>query len=157
MLLSYCLDYLSAKPEIDATRIAVYGEGLSAPLATGIAVADRRVAAAICDGGLWSWIRVRASIDWMTRTSGVLDERACSAHRSRLARRLKCPILVLSGGRSIVSVSEAVKLEADCKAASIDLELLLPPTPEGVFEEFVACDDGVFKWLERKFERASAS
>lgn len=157
MLLSYCLDYLSAKPQIDATRIAIYGEGLSAPLATGIAVADRRVAAAICDGGLWRWTRVRASIDWMTRTSDVLNERVSSAHRLRLARRLKCPILVVAGGRSIASVSEAIKLEADCKTASIDLELLLPPKPERVFENFVACDDGVFKWLERKFERASAS
>lgn len=155
MLLSCCLDYLSARPEIDATGIAIYGEGLSAALATGSAVADRRVAAAICDGGLWSSTRVRASIEWMTRTSDVLDEGPSSAQRSRLARRLRCPILVVAGGRSIVSVSEAAKLQADCTAASIDLELLLPSTPEAAFENFVACDEGVFKWLERKFERFS--
>jgi len=157
MLLSCCLDYLSARPEIDATRIAIYGEGLSAALATNFAVADRRVAAAICDGGLWSWTRIRASIEWMTRTADLPDEGLSSAQRSRLARRLRCPILVVAGERTIVGVSEAIKLEADCTAASIDLELLLPPTQEGGFENFVACDEGVFKWLERKFERASAS
>lgn len=157
MLLSCCLDYLSARPEIDATRIAVYGEGLSAAVATNFAVADRRVAAAICDGGLWSWTRIRASIEWMTRTADVPDEGLSSSQRSRLARRLKCPILVVAGERSIVSASEAIQLEADCTAADIDLELFLPPAPEGGFENFVACDEGVFKWLERKFERASAS
>ncbi|PJG50596.1 hypothetical protein CVM73_35370 [Bradyrhizobium forestalis] len=157
MLLSCCLDYLSARPEIDATRIAIFGEGLSAALATACAVADRRIAAAICDGGLWSWTRLRASIEWMTRTADLPDEGLSSAQRSRLARRLRCPVLVVAGERSLFGVSEAIKLEAECTATSIDLELLLPPTPEGGLENFVACDEGVFKWLERKFEHATAS
>lgn len=157
MLLSGCLDYLCTRPGIDATRIAIYGEGLSAALATNCAVADRRVAAAICDGGLWSWTRIRASIEWMTRTADLPDEGLSSAQRSRLARRLRCPVLVVAGERSLVGVSEAIKLEAECTATSTDLELLWPPTPEGGLENFVACDEGVFKWLERKFEHASAS
>lgn len=157
ILLSCCLDYLLTLPEIDGARIAVYGEGLSAALATNFAVADRRVSAAICDGGLWGWTRTRSSIEWMTRIDETPDEGLSSTQRSRLATRLKCPILVVAGERGIVNASEAIKLKADCAAASIDLELLMPPTPEGGFENFMACDEAVIKWLERKFERAQTS
>lgn len=157
-LLSACLDYLSARHEVDRSRIGVYGEGLSAALATDFALADRRIAAAVCDGGLWSWARTQASISWITGTSHLLDDPSASAHRSRLARRLKCPILVVAGGRSIVSVPEGIKLESDCTAARIDLKLFMPPlapTPVGEFENFGACDNDIFAWLEQKLADTS--
>ncbi|MCK1743735.1 hypothetical protein IVA80_23515 [Bradyrhizobium sp. 139] len=56
-LLSSCFDYLSGRPEVDGSRIAIYGDGLSAVLATDFAAYDRRIAAAVCDGGVWSWTR----------------------------------------------------------------------------------------------------
>ncbi|MDH2356488.1 hypothetical protein QCM80_38430 [Bradyrhizobium sp. SSUT112] len=157
ILLSCCLDHLSTLPEIDASRMAIYGDGLSAALATNFAATDRRVSAAICDGGLWSWTRTRSSIEWMTRTAETPDDGLSSTQRSRLARKLRCPILVVAGECSIVNASEAIKLEADCASASIELELLIPRTPEGAFENFMACDEAAFEWLERKFERAPAS
>ncbi|MCK1727130.1 hypothetical protein [Bradyrhizobium sp. 142] len=148
--LSSCLDYLCAQQEVDASRIGIYGEGLSAALATDSALADRRIAAAVCDGGLWTWARTQASISWMTETSHLPDGHLASAHRSRLARRLKCPILVVAGGRSIVSIPEAIKLESDCRAARIDLKLLMPrlaSISDGEFENFAACDEVIFAWL----------
>lgn len=154
-ILSSCLDYLSAQQEVDACRIGIYGEGLSAALATHFALADRRIAAAVCDGGVWSWARTQASIWWMTGTSHLLDDHLASAHRSRLARRLKCPVLVVAGGRSIVSVPEGIKLESDCTAARIDLRLLMPR--DGEFEHFAARDEDIFTWLEHKLAHASAS
>ncbi|MCK1727582.1 hypothetical protein [Bradyrhizobium sp. 142] len=159
-ILSSCLDYLSARPEVDASRLGIYGEGLSAALATDSALADRRVAAAVCDGGLWNWARTQASISWMTRTSHVLDDQSASVLRSRLARRLKCPILIVAGGRSIVSIPEAIKLESNCTAARIDLKLLMPrlgPISDGEFDNFAACDEDIFAWLEHKLAHASAS
>ncbi|MDE5458962.1 alpha/beta hydrolase [Bradyrhizobium sp. CSA112] len=153
MLLSCCLDYLSARPEVDASRIGVYGEGLSAVLATDFAVSDRRVAAAVCDGGLWNFTRVLASVGWMTRTANVVDEDVLSARRSRLVRQLRCPVLVVAGGRGIVSLSEAIKLQADCTEARIDLELTMPQmTQTGEIENFVSSDDRIFGWLEQKLK-----
>lgn len=152
-LLSCCLDYLSARPDIDATRIGIYGEGLSAALATDVAVSDRRVAAAVCDGGLWSWARVLASVNWVTRKPDVLDEDVVSELRSRLVRQVRCPVLVVVSGRGVVSVPEAIKLQADCTAARSDLELFIPRsawTSVGEIENFVTSDDRVFGWLERK-------
>ncbi|UPJ94935.1 S9 family peptidase [Bradyrhizobium sp. 172] len=158
-ILSSCLDYLSAQPEVDASRIGIYGEGLSAALATDSALADRRIAAAVCDGGIWNWARTKASISWMTGTSHLLDDQLASAHRSRLARRLKCPILVVVGGHSIVSVPEGIKLESDCTAARLDLKLLMPPVEPnlgGESENFAACDNDIFAWLEHKLAQTFA-
>lgn len=155
-----CLDYLSARREVDASRIGIYGEGLSAALATDSALADRRITAAVCDGGLWNWARTQASISWMTGTSHLLDDHSASAHRSQLARRLKCPALVVAGGRSVVSVREGIKLEADCTTARIDLKLLMPRlelTPGGDFENSAACDEDIFAWLEQKLAHTKTS
>ncbi|WP_156439533.1 alpha/beta hydrolase [Bradyrhizobium valentinum] len=158
-MLSCCVDYLSGRSDVDADRIGVYGEGLSAALATDLAVPDRRVAAAVCDGGLWNCVRMRASVDWMTRTEATIDEDIISARRLRLLRRLGCPVLVVAGGRSIVSVSEALKLQTDCFATRIDLELAMPRmigTVAANKENFVVADDCIFSWLERKLTYAAS-
>ncbi|MET4121639.1 hypothetical protein ABIB85_008075 [Bradyrhizobium sp. JR1.5] len=159
-LLSCCLDYLSDRSDVDPTRIGVYGEGLSAVLATDFAVSDRRIAAAVCDGGLWNWARTLTSVRWMTGTAAdVVGEDVASVRRSRLVRQLRCPVLVVVGGRGTVSASEAIKLQAECRAARIDLELVMPRTtlpPKGI-DNFVTSDDCVFGWLERKLIHSSAS
>ncbi|MFK4529309.1 hypothetical protein ABIF90_007290 [Bradyrhizobium japonicum] len=157
-LLSCCLDYLSARPDIDATRMGVYGEGLSAALATDFALSDRRIAAAVCDGGLWRSARTAASVGWITKTADAAAEEAVCADRLRSVRQLRCPILVVAGGRGLVSVSEAIKLQADCAGARIDLELAMPrmtPTPVGQIENFVTSDNSIFDWLEHKLAQTN--
>lgn len=158
-MLSCCLDYLAARPNVDASRIGVYGEGLSAVLATDFALCDRRIGAAVCDGGLWHWARTLAAVGWISGNADVMDEESLSARRSRLVRQLRCPALVVAGGRGAVSESEAVKLQVDCEMARIDLELAIPRialTSLGEIENFVASDDGIFGWLEHKLTRSSA-
>lgn len=151
ILLSYCLEFLSVRPGVDVNRIGVYGDGLSAALASRFAAFDDRVAAAVCDGGLWNWTWSLASVSWMTRAVDELD--VLSAGRSRLITQLRCPVLVVAGGRGVVSVSEALKLQADCMAMQIDLELAIPRLmriAEEQIEDFVNSDDCIFRWLERK-------
>lgn len=159
-LLSCSLDYLAARSDVDATRIGVYGEGHSAVLATNFAVSDRRLAAAVCDGGLWNWARTRASVGWITRTFDIPDDHAASVERSRMMRQIRCPVLVVTGGRGAVCASEAVKLQADCMAARIDVELAMTRmarTPGGEIENFVVSDGCIFEWLERRLvDRALA-
>lgn len=160
MLLSCCLDHLAARPEVDDTRIGVFGEGLSAILATDFAASESRVAAAVCDGGLWNLARRLASVAWMTGTADEMNEDVLSARRSHLVRQLTCPVLVVAGGRGIVSASEAIKLQAECVAARIDLEVAMPRmirTHAGDVENFVVADDVIFGWLERKLADCSVS
>ncbi|QQO35583.1 hypothetical protein JJC00_08245 [Bradyrhizobium diazoefficiens] len=159
-LLSSCLEYLSLRPDVDASRIGIYGEGLSAALATDFAVSDRRVAAAVCDGGLWNWAWSEASVGWLTRTADVVDEDAASTRRSRLVQQLRCPVLVVAGGSSMVRATEAIEFQADCAAARVDLELAMPrvaQTPLGEIENFVVSDERIFRWLEDKLAHTSTS
>lgn len=158
-LLSCCLDYLSLRPDVDHHRIGVYGEGLSAALATDFAMSNRGVAAAVCDGGLWKWTRTKASVGWMTGAEDLTDETIVSARRSRLVRQLKCPVLVIAGGCGAVSVSEAVKLQADCMGSNVDLEVVMPRIArcsEGEIENFVASDHCIFGWLQDKLAQSAA-
>lgn len=151
ILLSYCFDFLSVRPGVDVNRIGVYGDGLSAALASDFAAFDDRVAAAACDGGLWNWARSLACVSWMTKAVDEVD--VLSAGRSRFIRQLRCPVLVVAGGRGVVSVSEALKLQADCMAMQIDLEVAIPPLmriADEQIEDFVNSDDCIFRWLERK-------
>lgn len=155
-LLSCCLDYLSVRPDVDAGRIAVFGEGLSAALATDLAASDHSVAAAVCDGGLWNRVRTRSGISWITRgVDGAAQHDAISARRAQLT----CPALVVAGGRGFVSLSEAIQLQADCIAAGGNLDLAVPriiSSSGGLIENFVTSDDSIFGWLEHKLSSASA-
>ncbi|WP_271554965.1 alpha/beta hydrolase [Bradyrhizobium sp. CCBAU 45394] len=158
-LLSSCLDYLSARPGVDAARIGVYGEGMSAALATDFAASDRRLAAVVCDGGLWNWTRMRASVGWMTGVADAPEQGRVTAHRTQLMRRLRCPVLVVTGGRGFVSVSEAMKLQTECIEERIDLDLAMPrmiKSSGGCIENFVTLDDCIFGWLKQKLAFSAA-
>ncbi|KYH01513.1 hypothetical protein SE91_26025 [Bradyrhizobium sp. DOA1] len=157
MFMSCCMDYLSTRSDVDATRIGVYGDGLSAPLATDLAVFDDRVAAAVCDGGLWNLARTLASVDWLTRTADAPDEEVVSARRLRVVRRPRWPVLVVAGGRGIVSAAEAMKLLVD---DTPDLQLAIPrmiTTDGDEVENFLTADDRIFGWLEHKLVLNSPS
>lgn len=76
-------------------------------------------------------------------------------HAELNTRQGACPILLMAGGRGMVSIQEAIKLQADCGAADIDVELAIPrmiSPPVGEIENFVTLDDSVFGWLGRKLE-----
>lgn len=159
-MFSCCIDYLSAQADVDPARLGVYGEGLSAALATDFAASDDRVAAAVCDGGLWDWARRMASIGWITGSSDVADKEAVSASRSRFMRQLKCPALLVAGSRGTVHPSEAIKLQAECAEAGVHLDVEIAPVAQtalGEIENFVKVDDFVFGWLECKLANGSAT
>ncbi|MGY3146438.1 hypothetical protein ACVWYQ_003437 [Bradyrhizobium sp. USDA 3397] len=153
IVLSHCLDHLSVRPDVDSSRIGIYGDGLSASLATECAAYDRRIAAAVCDGGIWNWTRSLRSIDWMTSTDDSVDRDMVSGHHSRLARLPNCPILVEAGGRGLVSVCEAIKLQTVCMAARIDVDLVMPQLIRGGLrggvDNFVSSDGCIFSWLQK--------
>ncbi|MCK1691726.1 hypothetical protein [Bradyrhizobium sp. 145] len=160
MFLSCCVDYLLTRSDIDAARIGVYGDGLSAALATDFAASDSRVAAAVCDGGIWNLARMLAFVDWLARSADLPNEDVVSVRRLQLLRRLRCPVLVVAGGRGIVTASEAMKLLRDGPTTPHDLQFARsrPTTIDaGEVENFVTSDDRIFGWLERQLVLSSLS
>jgi acetyl esterase/lipase len=143
------LDYLEARPDVDSRRIAVYGEGAGASHASRLALLDRRIAAAVCDGGIAAPIMRRASLRWM---SGVGP--AASSPASLLpSRRIPCPLLVVVGSRSMVWEEDALALQAGYRQAGADCSTVVPnciPHPLGEAENFIAVDDFILEWLDSK-------
>ncbi|MBC9882526.1 alpha/beta hydrolase [Bradyrhizobium sp. INPA01-394B] len=151
------LDYLEARPDVDPQRIAIYGEGVGAAHASRLAFSDRRIAAAICDGGLATPVMRRA---WLRRSSGLepavddgIADDGIASDASRPSRRIPCPLLVVVGSRSMVTEQDALKLQAGYRQAGADCAVAVPnriPHPLGEVENFVAVDDFIFEWLDGK-------
>ena len=97
--ISSWMDYLVERVDIDPRRVAVFGDGLGAALATRGASFDGRFRAAVCDAGIWE-LHERAFL--AARQTGCRNsqdfageiDRLC---RSSTARNIHCPILVALG------------------------------------------------------------
>ncbi|WP_439370227.1 alpha/beta hydrolase [Bradyrhizobium sp. PMVTL-01] len=147
-ILQCWLDYLEARPDVDAQRIGIYGEGAGASHASRLVLSDCRVAAAVCDGGLLRSITRQASVDWITGVEGVAS--MCPLPSSR---RMDCPLLMVVGSRSMVREQEALELQAGYRQAGADCSVVVPnliPYPQGEVENFIAVDDFIFEWLDAR-------
>jgi dienelactone hydrolase len=147
------LDYLDSRADVDSNRIGVYGEGAGASHASRLACSDRRIAAAVCDGGFWASHRLRASVRWIT---GVWHEVGGGGPTRSLptARHVPCPILVAVGRRSMVREEDALELQAAYHQSGAHCSVVIPNairSPLGEVENFVAVDDFVFDWFDDKF------
>ncbi|MCK1716520.1 alpha/beta hydrolase [Bradyrhizobium sp. 141] len=150
------LDYLEARSDVDSRRIAIYGEGTSACYASRLALSDRRIAAAVCDGGLLSPLMRRASLRWMSGSGQAVPD-AASTRSSLPSRRLPCPLLMVVGSRSLVWEQDALDLQAGYRQSGADCSVVVPNNvlhPLGEVENFIAVDDFVFDWLDSKLGTA---
>jgi hypothetical protein len=90
---SSVLDYLLTRNDVDETRIAILGDGGgSSFVARGIAM-DQRLAAAVCDGGVWDLLER----NFLSRRLSSGDAVVTSGSARSLAQTLKCPVLVTVG------------------------------------------------------------
>jgi hypothetical protein len=155
-ILQCWVDYLEARPDVDPQRIAIYGEGAGASHASRLALADRRIAAAVCDGGLLTSVMRRASLRWMTGAAQAVDD-GTSTGSLLPSRRIPCPLLTVVGSRSMVREQEALELQAGYRQAGADCSIVVPnriPHPQGEVENFIAVDNFVFQWLDSKLGAA---
>lgn len=160
MRFACCVDYLLSRHDVDAKRIAVYGDGFAAESATRFAICDRRVAAAVCDGGLWDSVRMRGAIEWIAGQEGHLSDETASVRRSRLARKIKCPFLVIANEQGVSSILEAIALQVECKEQGVGMDLHIPraiQAPRGAIEGMISANEFIFDWLEFKLATVRGS
>lgn len=151
-ILQCWLDYLEARPDVDSQRIAVYGEGAAASHASRLALLDRRMAAAVCDGGIATPVMRRASLRWMIGVEQAVRDGASTVSLPP-SRRISCPLLVVVGSRSTVWEEDALELQAFYRQAGAACSTVVPnciPHPLGEVENFIAVDDFIFEWLDSK-------
>jgi hypothetical protein len=155
-ILQCWLDYLEARPDVDSQRIAIYGEGAGASHASRLASSDRRIAAAVCDGGLLKSVMRRASVRWMTGVEQAVHG-GTSTGSLLPSRRVPCPLLMVVGSRSMVLEKDALELQAGYRQAGADCSIVVPnriPCPMGEVENFIAVDDFIFEWFDSKLGAA---
>lgn len=158
MRLADCIDDLVSRSVVDAERIAVRGDGLAGAVATRLAISDSRIAAAVCDGGLWDAVRSRAGVAWIAGGDAAAPGSDETARRTRLARQMRCPFLVVASAHNVSSVAEAVALRDDCARLGVRMDLDVQheaTTALGAVEDLVRGEAGIADWLALELSAAA--
>lgn len=120
MTLGYIMDYLVERDDVDNSRIAIVADGWgSSFVARGIAF-DDRFAAAVCDGGLWD-LHERAFL--AARGSAQPDTPRFDLGLSRVARNIKCPVLITTGERGWLKAERVDEICRELRASGRDVTL----------------------------------
>jgi len=123
--ISCWVDYLASRRDVDAERIAIFGDSLGASFASRAASLDHRLSAAVCDGGIWD-LYERAFL--LKRISGDDDRESIKDQVSKLwrhsiANRIRCPILVTLGECDWLKTNYVAEFYNYLKEAGVDISL----------------------------------
>lgn len=117
---SACIDFVQSRDDLDSRRIAVVGDGChSSYLARGIAQ-DGRVAAAVCDGGLWELMEAAYMI---RRRAVARPDMELELAGDGLISRLGCPVLVPLGESSWLNPEFVRPIVERVRGAGRDISL----------------------------------
>jgi dienelactone hydrolase len=120
-----CVDYLVSRGDVDEQRIAIYGDGLGASIATQAAAQDLRFSAAVCDGGMLD------SLQWAFSFQQLVGADDCESVKRNIenlklhsiAKRIHCPILITIGECEGLDATYAAELCNRAKAAGSNINL----------------------------------
>jgi dienelactone hydrolase len=153
-VIGHWIDHLWDRSDVDGSRLAVYGIGLGGAYATRFASRDRRIAAAVCDGGLWDY-RERMFVERRLRKldDTLIDSRLTA--RLMLAGPLQtidCPYLVTMGAQDRSGVQDTSALFDAARSAGLAAHLkVFAPEETGSFPDHVdnpaLVHEYVFDWL----------
>ena len=95
--LSGCVDYLTARSDVDGRRIVIWGDSLGAAFASRAATLDDRFAAAVCDAGVWDSLGRHFIMGRTSDEGEPVDEAAHEVWRPETLGEIGCPTLVTFG------------------------------------------------------------
>lgn len=132
-----CIDWLEARSDIDASRIAVCGSSLGGYYAARAGCYEHRLAACIAHGAIWAitdlWGEASEDHGLAEHIKWVFG---CDSMRSAMVKakdftleghldQMRCPFLVMHGGHDVLTVSQAQKVYDYGKAKGKDVTLRL--------------------------------
>jgi len=141
------VDYLLERGDIDGNRIAVIGDGGTSSWVTRGVAFDRRLAAAVCDGGIWEL--------WESEFGGSHGGIRAIAPRPPLARTTGCPILVVMDEHGWLDPEYARKLLSQSREANAKLSLKVFGDSEigashASADNPTVANEFIFDWIERQ-------
>jgi dienelactone hydrolase len=143
------MDYLVERDDVDEKRIAILADGWgSSFVARGIAF-DDRFAAAACDGGIWD-LHERAFL--RDRVAASDPAIASCPVFSRVARNIKCPLLISAGERGWLEAERVKEFYDGLKADGRDVTLKLFSSQEtaaaqGHADNPTLASEFIFDWI----------
>ena len=153
MAISFIMDYLTARDDVDERRIALLGDGSGSFVARGVAL-DHRFAAAVCDGGIWD-LQERA---FLAKRIAPLDAGIpASLVGNRIARNLKCPILITIGELGWLEAERVNVLFEQIKANQRDVTLKIfmgaeTAASQGHSDNPTLANEFIFDWIANRLE-----
>src|SRR6266436_8447859 len=149
MTVGHIMDYLEARDDVETHRIAILADGWgSSFVARGIAF-DDRFAAAVCDGGIWdlherAFLRDRLG----HRDSDVVGR----ARLSRVARNIKCPVLISTGERGWLKAERVRELYDELRTGGRDVTLKIftceeTAVAQGHADNPTLANEFIFDWI----------
>lgn len=119
------LDWLLARPDVDASRVGVYGYSLGAAVALALAAERGEVGAVVTTAGFASW---RSIADDHAPLLGRLMVRSGMDPVDSAARLGDRPLLIVHPGRDeIVPVAHAARIEKAAREAGVAVEMYISP------------------------------
>jgi dienelactone hydrolase len=132
-----CIDWLEARSDVDASRIAVCGSSLGGYYAARAGCYEHRLAACIAHGAIWAitdlWgdasedHGLSEHIKWVFGCDSMKDsmKKAKDFTLDGHLDHMQCPFLVMHGGHDVLTVSQAQKVYDYGKAKGKDVTLRL--------------------------------
>ena len=151
------LDYLATRDDVDETRIAILGDGGgSSFVARGIAL-DDRLAAAVCDGGIWDLLER----NFLRRRAPQQNEIAPPAWYSSVAQTFKCPVLVTVGENGWLEADRVSDLINQLRSNRQDVSLKIfraseTASQQGHVDNPSLANEFIFDWIADRL-RVNAS
>jgi dienelactone hydrolase len=137
-----CIDWLEARADVDASRIAVSGSSMGGYYAARAASREHRLAACISHGAIWDIAQrfrdrgedhaLAGHMKWVIGAKSMAEavEKAKSFKLEGVLEDMRCPYLVLHGGHDVLGV-ENVKIVHDyAKAKGVKVTLRLTDAEE---------------------------
>jgi hypothetical protein len=147
--IGHIMDYLLERDDVDERRIAILSDRWSSSfVARGIAF-DDRLAAAVCDGGLWDLHERDFLSDRIARDDTNF---VASPVVSRVARNIKCPVLIPAGVRGGLQPDRVRQLYGRLRASGGDVTLKIFANEEtaaahGHADNPTLANEFIFDWI----------
>jgi dienelactone hydrolase len=149
MTVGHIMDYLVERADVDHDRIAIMADGWgSSFVARGIAF-DERFAAAVCDGGIWDLHERTFLVD---REAHLEVDMIRRLGLDRVARNIKCPVLISAGERGWLKAERVRELYDHLKVDGSDLTLKIfsngeTAATQGHADNPTLANEYIFDWV----------
>lgn len=148
-VLERLLDHLLQRDDIDNSRAAALADAWGSSFVARCVAAEPRIAAAVCDGGLWD-LRERSYL--AARAAGGESDEAPDPFRSQVARNIECPLLITLGERGWLKVDDVGAFAGRLRSRGRDVTFRTFATVETAAEQGHAdnptlANEYIFDWL----------